>query len=212
MKLFTGDNMNLIHLNGNIMCAVDVETTGLDVQQHDIVEICVLPLNANLDPIQTKFPFDMLLQPGRPQNIDPRATRTHKHKLVELMTSGIEQFKAADLFDEWFEKLDLPFGKKIVPLAHNWPFDHGFIQAWLGIEHFNHYFSPLYRDTMAAAQYFNDRATFHANEIPFNKVTLSYLASQLYVPHEHSHNALNDCLTTAAVYKKLMFHGPSLLA
>lgn len=203
--------MNLVHLNGSVMCAVDIETTGTDPQKHDIIEIAIVPLDSNLKPIQTILPFSMLLQPGRPQNIKASATRVHGKTLVELQRDGIEPFKAADLFDEWFEHLKLPFGKRIVPLAHNWPFDRSFIIAWLGIEHFNQYFSALYRDTMVTAQFFNDRAAFHAHKVPYNKVRLSYLASQMDIPHEHAHSALHDCLVTAQVYHRLMFEGSSLL-
>jgi len=203
--------MNLVHLNGSVMCAVDCETTGTDPLLHDIIEIAVVPLDSNLKPIQNIFPFNMLLQPGRPQNIKQSATRVHGHKLSELMRDGIEPIKAADLFDEWFERLHMPYGKRIVPLAHNWPFDRSFIKAWLGEEHFNQYFSALYRDTMVAAQYFNDRAAFHAEQVPFNKVKLNFLAAQLEIPHEHAHSALHDSLVAAEVYHKLMFHGPSLL-
>jgi len=204
--------MNLVHLNGSVLCAVDCETTGTDPTKHDIIEIAVVPLDSDLKPIQTIMPFSMLLQPGRPQNIEQSATRVHGHTRTELMRDGIEPMKAADLFDEWVERLHLPFGKRIVPLAHNWPFDRSFIKAWLGEEHFNQYFSALYRDTMVAAQYFNDRAAFHAEQVPFNKVNLRYLASELEVPHDRAHAALADCLVTAQVYKKLMYHGPSLLA
>lgn len=203
--------MNLVHLNGSVMCAIDCETTGTDPMKHDIIEISIVPLDSNLKPIQTIMPFCMLLQPGRPQNIKQSATRIHGHTRAELERDGIEPMKAADLFDEWFERLKLPFGKRIVPLAHNWPFDRSFIKQWLGEEHFNQYFSALYRDTMVAAQYFNDRAAFHAEKVPFNKVNLSYLASELEIPHERAHSALADCLVTAQVYKKLMYHGPSLL-
>ncbi len=204
--------MNLVHLNGSVMCAIDVETTGTDPRLHDIIEIAIVPLDSNLKPLKTILPFSMLLQPGRPQNIKQSATRVHGHTLVELQRDGVEPFKAADLFDEWFERLHLPFGKRIVPLAHNWPFDRSFIKSWLGEEHFNQYFSALYRDTMVASQYFNDRAAFHNEQVPFNKVNLTYLAAQLEVPHEYAHSALHDCLVTAQIYHKLMFHGPSLLA
>jgi len=41
-----------------------------------------------------------------------------------------------DLFVEWFERLDLPFKKSLVPMAHNWAFESSFLKAWLGISTF----------------------------------------------------------------------------
>ena len=58
--------------------------------------------------------------------------RMAKVDLHKLFDTGLDPYKAADLFDEWFQKLGLPFGKKILPLAHNWPFEQAFLSRWLG--------------------------------------------------------------------------------
>ena len=46
----------MIHLNGNILCAVDVETTGLEVGFHEIWQIAVLPLDSNIKPNKDILP------------------------------------------------------------------------------------------------------------------------------------------------------------
>src|SRR4030042_166775 len=136
----------LQHLNGNLLCAVDCETTGLIPGKHDIWQICVLPLDADIKPLKTIMPFYVELRVKRPENIDHKAIKIAKVNWLEKQTRALEPFMAADLFDEWFEKLGLPLGKKIVPLGQNWPFDREFILEWLGHETFHQLFFPHYRD------------------------------------------------------------------
>ncbi len=64
-----------------------------------------------------------------------------------------------------------------------------------------------HRDTMSAALYLNDRAAVHGNKVPFSKVGLKYLCSQLSVSYEREHDALQDCRMTLDVYRKLTQQG-----
>jgi DNA polymerase III epsilon subunit-like protein len=41
-------------------------------------------------------------------------------------------------------------------------------------------------------------------EIPFPKVNLQYLCSQLKVERDRSHEAMQDCVATAEVYRKML--------
>ena len=116
----------------------------------------------------------------------------------------MEPYQAADLFDEWFQKLGTKIGKKIAPLGQNWPFDRAFILNWLGQETFNQMFDPRYRDTMVVANYLNDHADFRLEPYPFSKVNLAWLAKVCNVPHEQAHDALQDCYITAQIYKHMV--------
>lgn len=196
-----------IHLNGNILCAIDVETTGLRAGYHDIFQICILPLDSNFKPSKTVLPFYTEMLPRRPENTDPKAISLNKTEYAQLLINGLDSDRVADLLIEWFDKLPLPIKKNIIPLAHNWVFDRGFILDWLGHETFEHIFAPMYRDTMVAASYDNDRADFHVTQIPFPKVNLKYLCSQLKVENQRHHDALADCVATAEVYRRMVLRG-----
>lgn len=199
----------LIHLNGNLMCAVDTETTGLIAGYHDIIQVCVLPLDSDFEPLrelngEPLLPFYMNLKPKRPEHADDAAMKVHKITMAELIQNGTEPYKAADLFDEWVARLKLPFRKQICPLGANYPFDKGFLIDWLGEQAVQQFFDYHYRDIQPVAQFLNDRSAFHAGNVPFPKVNVAYLASQLGIEHSHAHDALQDCLIEARIYKEML--------
>lgn len=123
---------------------------------------------------------------------------------MQHQQSAINKHDAADLFERWVEKLDLPERKRISPLAHNWPFDRSFIMDWLGPKTFGIYVDGRFRDTMSTAIAINDIYDFVNEPTPFAKVNLGYLASSLKMKHVGAHNALADCAMTVKVYKTLM--------
>lgn len=198
----------MIHLNGNLLCAVDVETTGIKAGFNDLIQVALLPLDSNIKPSKTAPPFKLNLTPKRPENIDPKACKIHRLKRAELISNSIDPFKAADLFDDWFEKLNLPLAgnthKKIMPLWSNGGFDKSFLIDWLGYDHYNHYFHFHERDTQSLALSLNDRFDFHNERVPFPKVGLTYLSNALDIINENPHDALSDCITTAEVYRRIL--------
>jgi DNA polymerase III epsilon subunit-like protein len=199
---------NPMHLNGNILCAVDVETTGLQAGYHDIAQICILPLNEQYLPSREIIPFNMNLSPKRPENADQEALKKCKLKLADLILEGMDPHRAADLFEEWFEKLKLPGGKKIAPLAHNWPFDRGYLIDWLGPKNFEDRFYHRYRDPMVIGNFCNDLADLRGEQYFYQKLELPYLVSLLHVEAPgRLHDALNDCVAVAEVYKRMLHRG-----
>lgn len=200
------------HWNGNQLCAIDVETSGLNPLIHEVVQICILPLNNLIEPRRDVLPFYMNLRPENPECLDEDALKTNKLTKVELMEKGYDRYKAAGLFEEWIMKLKLPvtdYGtpKKIYPLGHNYAFDRVFIMKWLGEDLYNYYFHYHYRDTMQSALYLNDRAGATYERIPYPKVNLEYLCNIFKIEHTKKHDALGDCIATAEIYKKMLTSG-----
>jgi len=194
----------MIHLNGNILCAVDCETTGLDDKYNDMIEFACCPLNSRLEPHEEIMPFACQIIPRFPERVEEKAMRVNKIKLSDLMINGLDNLVAGDAFIEWFENLNLREGKRLMPLAQVWSFDKGFIKEWLGKKNFEYIFHYHARDTCATALFLNDRADQRNEKIPFPKVSLQYLASQLNVPTERTHRATEDAITTAGVYRRLL--------
>ena len=193
----------MIHLNGNILCVFDTETTGLDPMVHSIWQFACIPLDFRLNPHKDISPFEITLSPAN-QVFDRKAIPAKRFEFVK--ETGVPQEVGVELFYEWFQRLPLGFKKRICPLAHNWPFDREFIRAWLGDANFDFCFDARYRDTMALAAAVCDSCDFHAEEIPFESYTLRQVATKLGIMWDDrlAHDAYYDCTKAIEVYKALV--------
>jgi len=204
---------SMVHWNGNQLCVVDIETTGLDPFWHELIQICILPLDSNIQPRKDVLPFYIEVMPEFPERRDPEAMSVSNLNLATIMARGHDKEKAKDLLTLWMDKLGLPLNKggirrcQIIPIGHNYAFDRAFIINWLGYSLYNEYFHGCYRDTMVIASYLNDKAGTHAEKVPYSKVKLSWLANLMDLPIERAHDALSDCVTTAALYRKFVSQG-----
>ncbi len=207
------------HLNGNILCALDIETSGLLAGEHEILEIAVVPLKPDYKPDLSHGWFHMVLKPLNIDAIDQEAIRIHKRpdnnldysklcvspeQVLKCVNQGTDPHKAADLFIEWFERFKLPNFKRIMPLGHNIRFDLEFIKYWLGPASMEYAFDPRYRDSQAVSLFLNDVDSMRSEEqFSFAKNNLQYLCSQLGVTRLRSHNAFDDAIATAECYGKM---------
>jgi DNA polymerase III epsilon subunit-like protein len=194
----------LPHLNGNVMAAIDVETTGTRPGYHEIIQIAVQPLDSDFRPLKGVRPFYHNMAPLYPEREDKRATAVHKLDVMDLAATALSPDKVADRLREYIEALDLPFERVLVPLAHNWAFEAGHLRAWLGMEEVDKLFHSHARDAMLFALALNDRSAFIGQPAPFSHVSLTHLAKQFGVVNLKPHDALCDSLAEAEVYRSLV--------
>jgi DNA polymerase III epsilon subunit-like protein len=200
------------HWNGNQLCVIDTETTGLDPFWHEVIQICILPLDSNIEPRKDIIPFYINLKPDHPERASNNAFKKNKLNLLNLIETGFDRIAAIDMLDDWINKLKLPvtrYGKlkQIIPLGQNYQFDKTMLIKWLGYDLYEQYFHYHYKDTMITANFLNDYAAMHAEKVPFSKIGLQWLCSKLNVNSERAHDALSDCIATAEVYKQLLKKG-----
>ena len=197
------------HLHGNVLAAVDVETTGLDPENHEIWQIAILPLDSNITPSKTQDPFYMDLKITDFSKREKNALSVSPIDFAERQLKALDPYTVADLLEEWYIRLNLPVGRRLVPLAHNWPFDRHFIIKWIGTLSFEFIFHPHYRDSMAAAMFIKDRCDWKSEPQPFKRASLSQLCMDFGVNNLRPHDALQDCMATAEVYRRLLkYHLP----
>lgn len=193
-------------LMGKIV-VMDTETTGLDPSKADLIQIAAIILKQDFTPDKNTQPFYLLIKPAHyhptkeyTEEIQP-AMNVNKLNIEKIMKIGFDPIKAAELFEEWWK---LNGGEPLDPLCQNYPFDSGFVRAWLGPIAYSHYFSRYYRDTYVAARFLNDRASFNGEVQPFKTgFNLTKLATELQDEHVKAHDAFDDCLVTAEVYKRM---------
>lgn len=198
-------NNGLMTLNGHVLCSIDTETTGLRAGYHDIVEVAVVPLDAQLRPMNI-LPFHTTIRPKDryADSWTEEAAKAHGHKREDLMLHGVEAFKAADLFEAWVNKLELAPYKKIAPLGKNWGFDRGFLEDWLGPKTFNGIFWHRARDLSPVVHFLNDQAEFDGLKPPFPQTDQENIRGRLKIPTRKAHRAIDDALTLAECYRAIV--------
>jgi DNA polymerase III epsilon subunit-like protein len=192
------------HLNGHIFAAIDVETTGTVAGFHEIIQIAVVPLTSRFEVNKDIPPFYYHVAPEHKYRADPEAMAVNKLDLDHLEQTAPSQERVADLFTEWFKKLDLPFDRRLVGLAFNWPTEHGFTGAWLGPKQRDRFFHFHYRDAMSLMAGLNDKAWHRGLPVPFPKLGLRDLCAKLDVPYAGNHNAMEDAICAAEGYRRLL--------
>lgn len=176
--------------------AIDVETTGLIPGYHEIIQIAVQPLDDEFDP--EGEPMYCRLLPEYPERADPEALAKSG---LRLNDPALSQERGADVLWEHFEKWG---GKGLIPLAHNWSFERGFLGAWLGEELFSQVFFGHARDSMLFALQYQDRADILGQKRPFTSVSLESLCEQFGIVNEKPHDALHDAIAGAKLYRALL--------
>ena len=193
-----------MNLNNNILAAVDVETTGTEFGWHEIIQIAVVPLDRHCKPDDSLGFFYRNVAPTYPDRQGKEAKAKHglnAHEFAELYPS---QQDSAGLLDDWFMGLGLPFGKRLVPLAHNYGFERGMLALWLGQSLFDNIFQSHARDTMALGTMINDVYTWRGDKPPFHTLSLTSMCKRCGIVLDNAHDALADCIATAELYRTLI--------
>ena len=195
--------MSLASMNGHALCVVDVETTGTLAGYHEIIQIACVPLNQHFEPHpDLKFHY-LNTRPDHPERASKEAARKHGITM-ESLEGCLTQEQGVDRFEAWFKSLDLPFGKRLIPLAHNFGFERAFLIHMLGLDGFNDFWQSQPRDTMVLASMINDLYAWHGRKPPFSTVSLGALCKKFDISLDNAHDALADCLATARLYAAMM--------
>ncbi len=168
---------------------VDIETTGLQFDRHEIVELALIKTTSFADGLVTLEERVWKIHPKHIETADP----------VSLGVSGYvpDEWKdAVSLEEALAEFAELTEGTMMV--AHNVAYDFGFLWKAFqdtGIKNKMHYHKL---DTISIAY-----AKLKGESEP-NQYSLGALASRFNIKQPHAHEALEDVKTMLALYKTLM--------
>lgn len=198
----------LVCMNGNVLAGVDVETTGDRPGYHEVIQVGIVLLDSDIKPMGK--PFYKKIKPEYPERADPKAMSVHGLNMDDLLLYARTQEDVAEELTAWVQGLELPQGRKLTPLAHNWVFEHGFLNAWLGPDLFASIFHYHPRDSMLLALSLNDTACMSGEPAPFNSVSLPNLCKRFSIVNSCPHDALCDALAGAELYRHLLKVDPTL--
>jgi len=190
---------------GNLLCAIDTETTGLDDRNHEIIELAIIPLGYDLETHPHHGVVKLNMRPDNIENIEPESLTVTGKTLEERLTSGLDKGVALDALYEWYDGLHLDKNSRIIPVAHNWVFDRGFLIEWIGLKGYETMFSHQPRDTMAMANTLNDRAWWREEDLPFPRLKLRECCTSAgIIMHSKAHSALDDANLCKQLYKYMI--------
>jgi DNA polymerase-3 subunit epsilon len=155
---------------------VDLETTGWSPQEAGVTEVGAVRFRAG----QVLGEVTMLVNPGTPVPAE----------ITELTGLTDDMLAAAPAMAAVLPAV-LAFSQGSVIVAHNAPFDIGFLTAACQAAHLTWPVVPVL-DTLPLA-----RALVDSDEVPDCKLTT--LTRHFEVPHEPHHRALADARATAAL-------------
>ena len=207
------------HHNDNLLCVLDVETSGLVAGYHEILQIAAVPLGDDYRWNRHLPFFNHIMRPDFVERVDPDAIKTlrrtdtsldyakvviSKADIARFCNEGIDQSKCADMFIAWFEKLRLKPKKRLIPIGHNIQFDMEMIKHWLGQDTYDYIFDPRWRDTMSVSLFWNDVDAFRGDRCTFKDAKLGSLCTSLKVENMQAHNAFDDAIATAECYGRMV--------
>lgn len=191
----------LPHWNANLLCAVDIETSGTDVETREVIQLAIVPLNFDYTPLKTIKHFNTLVRPEK--GLDPEATKVHGLS-ADVLAMAPKKERVVDRLIDWFNSIEMVFDRRLIMLAHNSSFETKWMNRFLGLPLYEKIFNPTTRDSMSLALGINDIAMHRGRTMPFEKVSMGWLCNYFGVVNPKAHDAYYDAIACAAVYKNLL--------
>lgn len=165
---------------------IDIETTGINVLEHEIIEIGCIITTPKLKIIEE---FELKIKPEHIENADPVALKINHY--------NANDWNSAYAFREAIEIL-LKKTKDCIMVGQNVAFDSGFLEfsfAKINLPNDMHYHKL---DTISIAWAKLNK------EKDFEHFSLREMCKRFKIKNENPHSALSDARATYKLYKKLM--------
>ena len=176
-----------------IFAAIDTETTGLDINQHEMISIAIVPLNTDFT-ISDIPEFTVRIKAEHPEKACKEAMKVNHLDL----TVGESRISVQENIKIWMQNNGID---KIIPVAHNVEFDMNFINKIF--PELSRFFSQHGRDSMRLALTVNDITLRETGKVLFPSVSLQKVKEVLHVLGDVTHDAFEDAKDAATVYRRL---------
>lgn len=177
----------------NGIFAFDVETTGLDPLENEIISIAMLILDERFEVVREKVIYAF---PEKP--VTEEAAKRNGYTPDKWLDKGA--VSQAAMFSEVYNFVK-PYNK-LLPLGHNVKFDLGFLRSLFDdfdSDEFKNFFSYHSLDTVTAAIMF-DMIQFHTMGVEYS---LEKLCERFGIRLRNAHDALEDVRATVELFRHL---------
>jgi len=184
-------------------CAIDFETGGLDPHFHEPIGVAIIPLKDDFTPDPSCKPFIRDIGVDHLDRLSPMALKVNGKTEAEVATFPPRKTVLAEFF-EWSAA-----NGKFAPLAQNWAFDRGFLQAFIDPTYIKQDILSKYvdyraRDLARVVMFAIDKAKMHGQPPPFKGTSLGKIAETLGIENPAPHTGEGDAITAALCYAKLL--------
>ncbi|KKS45322.1 hypothetical protein A3I25_01220 [Candidatus Nomurabacteria bacterium RIFCSPLOWO2_02_FULL_42_17] len=165
---------------------IDVETTGLNVTKHEIIELGCVLAKPSLEIIEE---FELKIKPEHIENAEPVALKINGYDSADWVFA----YTLSEAMKIFSQKV-----QNTIMVGHNLSFDYGFLEHALikcGIANTMHYHKL---DTISIAW-----AKLH-RQPDLDRFSLRELCSRFNIENKKAHSALSDARATYELYKKMM--------
>lgn len=173
---------------------IDTETTGLDPENHEIIQIGCVLVSQNQDADGNQVyeiveEFELKVKPEKIENADKVALRINGYNEADWVFAYTLK-EAMQIFSDKT--------KDAIMVAHNMPFDFAFLLKAFSttkVENKLHYHKL---DTISIAY------AKAKKRDDISRFSLRFLCEVFKIDNKKAHTALSDCRATFELYKKLM--------
>jgi exonuclease I len=173
---------------------LDIETSGLDVNKHEIIEIAIVITDFDLNELKSYEAKTLMIHPN---NADKKALAINGYDEQLWKSVGIHVLEAVKKISSM-----IPYGEFAIPAGHNISnFDLPFIRKAFK---FNNIFCPLSYytlDTYSLAVTYMVKNKIDESLLPNLKLTT--LTKVFGIEHNMAHSAMADVRANIEVYKQL---------
>jgi exonuclease I len=194
----------MIQLWKDVFVALDVETTGLNPQIHEISQLSAVVATSTLQ-VDSRYPsFNMYIQPTNLAVIESKALAKSHLTLDFLQAHGVDSSAALRYWHDWLRAATEKSGGRVIPIGFNYVFDRDFLISFMGYDAYNTTFGAHVRDVMRVFTYVYDRISFSEHNPGFTSFGLAKCCEALGVENIRAHDSLHDSIATLECYRRLM--------
>ena len=156
------------NINNDKLVAVDVDLSGISLDDGSIIRLCIIPLDENCRMTEEKI-FDCHV---KCELHDSKYITGKAYNASQNMPTNGEDL--LDMLFEYKDSFNLKFNKRFTPVCFNW----GLVQSHLRhllMGHFDYFFTWKARDLMVAANHIDDVLFYNGFEYSYQKYDLQYI-------------------------------------